>query len=187
MVLRTALELDPTYGMIVKMLALTGQRRSEVAGMQWAELDLEKGVWTIPSRRTKTRRSHAVHLTPQMTALFPDPQDGQPLVFPSARGKTFQAFSNLKKALDTASGVKGWVLHDLRRTVASGMAALGVPPHVADKVLNHQSGTISGIVAVYQRHEFLAERKLALELWSQHVENLVPKRDFGTRKVNAAA
>ena len=73
----------------------------------------------------------------------------------------------MKKRHDMASGVKDWVLHDLRRTVATGMAALGVAPHVADKILNHQSGAISGIVAVYQRHEFMAERKAAIELWSE--------------------
>jgi hypothetical protein len=65
--------------------------------------------------------------------------------------------------------VNDWTLHDLRRTVVSGMARLGVAPHVADKILNHQSGTISGVAAVYQRHEFLKERKQALELWGDHI------------------
>jgi hypothetical protein len=69
--------------------------------------------------------------------------------------------------------VKEWVLHDLRRTVVSGMAALGIAPHVADKILNHQSGTISGIATVYQRHEFLAERKAAIELWAIHISGLL--------------
>ena len=169
-VLQTCVSLPDPYGPIVRLLALTGQRRSEVAEMRWEELDLDKGLWTIPAKRTKTRRSHVVHLTPQMKALLPVRQEGQPLVFPSALGKTFQYFSAMKKRHDAASGVKGWVLHDLRRTVATGMAALGVAPHVADKILNHQSGAISGIVAVYQRHEFLAERKTAIELWSRHVE-----------------
>lgn len=141
--------------------------------MRWEELNLEKGIWTIPARRTKTKRSHVVHLTPQMQSLLPEPEEGQPLVFPSAPGKPFQYFSAMKKCHDVASGVTGWVLHDLRRTVATGMAALGVAPHVADKILNHQSGAISGIVAVYQRHEFLAERKAAIELWSGHVQNIL--------------
>jgi integrase len=159
---------DP-YGSIVMFLALTGQRRSEVANMRWEEHDLDKCLWTIPARRTKTRRSHVVHLTPQTKALLPVRQEDQPLVFPSAQGKTYEYFSAMKKRHDAVSGIKGWVLHDLRRTVATGMAALGVAPHVADKILNHQSGAISGIVAVYQRHEFMAERKAAIELWSNHV------------------
>ena len=71
------------------------------------------------------------------------------------------------------SGINNWRVHDLRRTVVSGMARLGIPPHVADKILNHQAGTISGVAAVYQRHEFLAERKSALDQWAAHVERLI--------------
>ncbi|WP_421693931.1 tyrosine-type recombinase/integrase [Aestuariivirga sp.] len=169
-VLSAAMSLPHPFGSIVKMLALTGQRRSEVAGMRWNELDLDKGIWTIPARRTKNRRAHIVHLTPPMLSLLPRAEDDQPLVFATAQGKIYQYFSITKKRLDSASGVTGWVLHDLRRTVATGMAGLGVAPHVADKILNHQSGTISGIAAIYQRHEFLAERKAASELWSQYVD-----------------
>jgi integrase len=94
-------------------------------------------------------------------------------VFATSRGKNFQAFNEAKRTLDRLCGVKGWRLHDLRRTVVSGMARLGVPPHVADKILNHQSGTISGVAAVYQRHEFLAERKEALDRWGAHVEHVI--------------
>jgi len=85
----------------------------------------------------------------------------------------FQAFSVAKREIDQLSGVVGWRLHDLRRTCVSGMARLGIAPHVADKVLNHQGGTISGVAAVYQRHDFLAERKKALEMWSTHVQRAV--------------
>ena len=87
-----------------------------------------------------------------------------------------QALPKLSKAkhlLDQLSGVTGWRLHDLRRTCVSGMAGLGVAPHVADKILNHQAGTISGVAAVYQRHEFFAERREALERWGAHVAAIV--------------
>ena len=77
--------------------------------------------------------------------------------------------------LDELSGVTGWRLHDLRRTCVSGMARLGVAPHVADKILNHQAGTISGVAAVYQRHEFLAERRKALDIWGAHVGELLKR------------
>jgi len=83
--------------------------------------------------------------------------------------KPFQKFSKAKRLLDQLSGVTGWRLHDLRRTCVSGMARLGVAPHVIDKILNHQSETISGVAAVYQRHEFIAERRAALDLWGSHV------------------
>ena len=98
---------------------------------------------------------------------------GQPYVFGTATGKRFQQFGRGKRAIDKLSGVAGWRLHDLRRTIVSGMARLGIPPHVADKILNHQAGTISGVAAVYQRHDFLAERKEALDRWGTHVEWIV--------------
>ncbi len=87
--------------------------------------------------------------------------------------RPFQDFSRHKKELDAICGVSNWRLHDLRRTCVSGMAALGIAPHVADKILNHQSGTISGVAAVYQRHEFMAERKEALVLWGSHVKSIL--------------
>jgi hypothetical protein len=86
-----------------------------------------------------------------------------------------------KARLDELSEVSDWTLHDLRRTVVSGMARLGVAPHVADKILNHQSGTISGVAAVYQRHEFMRERKKALEVWGKHVEGLSSSRSSNIR------
>ena len=73
----------------------------------------------------------------------------------------------------------GWRLHDQRRTCVSGMARLGIAPHVADKILNHQSGTISGVAAVYQRHEFLAERQAALDLWGAHIGQLLGEISHG--------
>jgi integrase len=94
-------------------------------------------------------------------------------VFATSGGKNFQSFKYAKADLDRLSGVTGWRTHDLRRTVVTGMARLGVPPHVADKILNHQSGTISGVAGVYQKHEFLAERKDALERWGRHVVNVI--------------
>ena len=94
-------------------------------------------------------------------------------VFSLSGTKPFQSFSAAKRDLDKLSGVSDWRLHDLRRTCVSGMARLGIAPHVADKVLNHQTGTISGVAAVYQRHEFLAERKVALERWGTHMALLL--------------
>ena len=94
------------------------------------------------------------------------------LVFSGDGRRVFQGYSKAKAKLDRLSGVSDWTLHDLRRTVVSGMARLGVAPHVADKILNHHSGTISGVAAVYQRHEFLRERKQALDLWGEHVLSL---------------
>ena len=96
-----------------------------------------------------------------------------PYVFSPIGNKPFQKFSKAKRLIDQLSGVTGWRLHDLRRTCVSGMARLGIAPHIADKILNHQSGTISGVAAVYQRHEFLTQRREALEWWGAHVADIV--------------
>jgi integrase len=161
------------YGGIVELLALTGQRREEVAGSTWDEFDLGQRSWTLPKVRTKNAKQHTVHLSAQAIAVLKRMKKQGPLVF-SVHGSTpFQGFSLAKRELDDMSGVKTWRLHDLRRTCVSGMARLGIPPHIADKILNHQSGTISGVAAVYQRHDFLDERNDALERWGAHVAKIV--------------
>jgi integrase len=173
LVIFAARQAGRPYGAIVELLALTGQRRNEVASMRWQELDLDKALWTIPGNRAKNGRQHVVHLSPRAIELITAQDKSRDLVFPNLLGKPFMSFPRAKQQLDQVCGVRDWVLHDLRRTVVSGMAALGIAPHVADKILNHQSGTISGIAAVYQRHEFLPERKAAIELWAIHISGLL--------------
>jgi integrase len=182
-VILAARKIGGPYGGIVELLALTGQRREEVAGLQKEELDLARRVWTIPKSRTKNAKAHAVHLSEQSMAVLKDAGQRGPYVLSLLGTKPFQEFSRAKRRLDELSGVTGWRLHDLRRTCVSGMARLGIAPHVADKILNHQTGTISGVAAVYQRHEFLAERQEALERWGIHVARIV--RDAaGERRTN---
>jgi integrase len=161
------------YGGIVELLALTGQRREEVARLQREELDLAQRVWTLPKSRTKNGKAHVVHLSKQSMAVLKRADQRGPYVFSLLGTKPFQEFSRAKRRLDQLSGVTGWRLHDLRRTCVSGMARHGIAPHVADKILNHQSGTISGVAAVYQRHEFFAERQEALERWGAHIAHIV--------------
>ena len=173
-VIKAARRIGFPFGSIVEVLALTGQRRDEVGRMGWEHLDLRRKIWVIPGEHAKNGKPHLVQLSrPVLSILDTVPKTGD-LVF-SSDGKTvFQGYSKAKTRLDSLSGVKDWTLHDLRRTVVSGMARLGVAPHVADKILNHQSGTISGVAAVYQRHEFLKERERALQLWGDHVQSLCP-------------
>jgi integrase len=172
-IILTARQIGGPYGGIVEFLALTGQRREEVARLQWEELDLARRIWTIPKSRTKNAKMHVVHLSEQALAAVKRADQRGPLVFSLLGTKPFQEFSRAKRELDQLSEVTGWRLHDLRRTCVSGMARLGVAPHVADKILNHQSGTISGVAAVYQRHQFLAERRAALDQWGAHVSQLL--------------
>jgi len=172
-VIITARTIGGPYGGIVEFLALTGQRREEVARATRVEFDIGQRTWTIPKVRTKNGKVHIVHLSRQSLAVLRSCETCPPYVFSSTGTKPFPAFSRAKRRLDELSGVTGWRLHDLRRTCVSAMARLGVPPHVADKILNHQGGTISGVAAVYQRHEFLAERREALDQWASHITQIV--------------
>lgn len=180
-VILAARKIGSPYGGVVELLALTGQRREEVAHATWGEVGLAQCVWTLPKSRTKNGKEHVVHLSRQSLAVLTREGQRDPFVFSTVNGKAFQGFAKAKRALDELSGVTGWRLHDLRRTCVSGMARLGIAPHIADKILNHQSGTISGVAAVYQRHEFLSERQDALNRWGAHVAKIVTEAQLRSK------
>jgi integrase len=175
------------YGGIVELLALTGQRREEVAQLRWDEIDLMQRRWILPKVRTKNNKEHIVPLSDPAIVLLRRFERVQPVVFATSSGKTFRTFSRSKRELDLLCGVTDWRLHDLRRTCVSGMARLGVAPHIADKILNHQTGTISGVAAVYQRHDFLAERKDALACWGAHFARIIAEASTERRDIRTAA
>jgi integrase len=187
-VILAARKIGGPYGGIVELLALTGQRREEVAGLQWEELNLAQRIWTLPKSRTKNEKAHVIHLSEQSMAVLTRADWPAPYMFSLLGTKPFQEFSRAKRRLDELSGVTGWRLHDLRRTSVSGMARLGIAPHIADKILNHQAGIISGVAAVYQRHDFLAERRAALDAWGTHVGRvLATMSDEGRTALKAVA
>lgn len=164
---------DDDFGRIVKLLLLTGQRREEVSAMAWAELDLAGAVWSLPGERTKNGRSHDVPLSAAaLSTLSAVHQvDERELVFGRGEGG-FSGFSRAKDNLDKRCGVTGWRLHDLRRTAATGMAGLGVLPHVIEAVLNHVSGHKAGVAGIYNRATYAAEKREALDKWATHVAKL---------------
>jgi integrase len=146
-------ELGFPFGPAFQLMALTGQRRGEVAAMQWSQVDLENAVWTIPASIAKNGRAHQVPLSGIALGIieaFPR-FVGSDLVFTTTGTSPISGFGRAKDRLDFSMQAGEWRLHDLRRTVASGMARLGVAPHVIEKVLNHVSGQISGVAAVYTR------------------------------------
>ena len=187
------------WGVLVRLLILTGQRRGEVAGMRWDELDLTAGTWSLPGERTKNSRPHTVPLTAEAVALLRTVKRraGATLVFEGPRQTAFSGFGKLKGSLDAAmdaaaresdKSVALWTLHDLRRTMATGMQRLGVRLEVTEALLNHVSGSRSGIVGVYQRHGWETEKAAAMRAWTAHVMalaegkltpgNVVPLRDL---------
>src|SRR5262249_15299712 len=178
-----ARKLGRAYGAIVEFLALTGQRREEVARATWDEFDLDQGLWLLQNLRTKNGKTHIVHLSDQAIDVLKQLPRQNRFALSQSTDRPFQHFSYAKRELDKLSWVRDWRLHDLRRTCVSGMARLGVPPHVADKILNHQGGTISGVAAVYQRHDFMTERKDALNRWGEHVRRILGARSSQLRRV----
>jgi integrase len=157
--------------------ALTGQRRAEVAGMTWREADLAAQLWTLPAARAKNNREHTVPL-PDLAAeiLRTLPRiDDSDLVLTLTGRVPLRAFRNIKRRLDALMppDTSSWVLHDIRRSVASGMARLGINLPVVEKLLNHVSGSFAGIVGVYQRHSFADEKRSAMAAWARHVEAIV--------------
>jgi integrase len=164
------------FGPIVRLLALTAQRRDEVARMAWPDLDLERRLWTLPRALTKADRLHEVPLSGLALEVIESlPRVGAGLLFPANRrgeARPVSGFSKAKARLDRLSGVSGWRIHDLRRTAASEMARLGHPPHVVAAILNHSPASTQGITAIYNRHRYGDEKRLALAAWGREVERI---------------
>jgi integrase len=167
----------------IKLLILTGQRREEVFDADRAEFDLEAGLWTIPGARAKNGNAHLVPLSRQAKDVLASVPEivGAPKLFPSrsdgTRGPSgfSKMLSRVRSAVETelGGGVEDWRLHDLRRTLATGLQRLGIKLEVTEAVLNHISGTRSGLVGVYQRHDYLQEKRHALDAWGSEVERIV--------------
>jgi integrase len=174
---------DDDFGRIVRLLILLGSRRAEVGGMCWSELD-ENGNWTIPAARSKNARAHTLPLVEtaaRIIAEVPQVVDRDQL-FGERAGYGFANWAKAKHLLDARCGVSSWVLHDLRRSCATGMANIGVQPHIIEQILNHQSGHKAGVAGIYNRSSYEREVRAALALWADHVNALITG---GARKVVA--
>ena len=169
------------FGPTVRLLILTGQRRDEVGGLVWDELDLDGAVWTLPAARSKNRREHTIPLAPAAVEILRAQTHFEDSAFvfspgerpPSGFAKAKERLDKRVAQLNNGEPVAHWTLHDLRRTAASGMARLGVDLPVIEKVLNHVSGSFAGIVGIYQRHDFAQEKRGALGAWAAHVGAVV--------------
>lgn len=168
---------DDSFGKIVRLLILTGQRRGEVAALEsgW----VADGAITFPPHITKNGEEHTIPLTTQAQATISSPPTTSStansyLLFPSSKtGTVITGWAKLKEALDKRSGVKHWTLHDLRRTFSTRCAELGVAPHIIERCLNHLTGSISPLARRYNRHTYLEEMRTAFDLWDQHISRLL--------------
>lgn len=174
-------ECHPCFGPIVRLLILTGQRREEVCGMHWQELDRAERLWTLPGQRTKNSEFNTIPLN-QLAMIELDrlaggekwPRNGR--VFATASGAGFAGYHKGKMKLDSAieetegEPLPPWRLHDLRRTLATNFQRLGVRFEVTEAVLNHVSGSRAGVAGVYQRHDWKEEKRHALDDWNKHLD-----------------
>jgi integrase len=169
---------NETFHQIVACLILTGQRRGEIASLQWDYVDTVDRLITLPAETTKNRRTHRFPYSDQLARIIANIPNTGAYLFPAARlardtTTTFNGWGRPKARLDHECDVHGWTLHDLRRTFSSNMAKLGIQQVVVEKLLNHVSGgTQSPIAQVYNRHQYLDEMRQAILLWDQHVTSL---------------
>jgi integrase len=185
---RAADGLGYPFGPCIQLLVLLGQRRAEVGAMRWSELNSELTSWVLPPSRTKNKRVHVIPISSAARAILQSVPRfvGSDFVFTTNGAKPVTGFAVAKAKIDRAivPALAPWVLHDLRRSVASGLAAFGTQQPVVEKILNHVSGSFVGVAAVYQRYSYRSEMAEALEAWGAFVLTLVDPHYSGSQ--NAA-
>lgn len=171
-VYRRAEEIGYPYGSIVQLLILTGQRRGEIAALRrsW----IEKDLIVFPAGFTKNKREHRCPLSARAQKLIASLPDIGDVLFPARGGSggSFNGWGKAKERFDKLLEVSPYTLHDLRRTFSSNLARLGTPIHVTEKLLNHVSGTVTGVAAIYNRYSYLDEMRAALALHDEHLAKL---------------
>jgi integrase len=169
---------DDDFGRIVRLLILTGCRREEIGGLRWSEVNLDTGIMTIPGERTKNHRTLELTLPAAALEILPPRRPGRDNVF--GKMKPFSAWSFATMVLKSriiereGKSLAPWTLHDLRRTMRSGLSKLGVQPHIAELVINHVK---SGVEAIYDRHKYQREIENALARWAEHVQGVIEGRE----------
>jgi integrase len=160
---------DTDYGRIVRLILLTGCRRDEIGGLKWSEIDTEARTITLPRERTKNGKEHIVPLTDAALAIITNIERGdRDYVFGRTLTRGFSGWSRCKAQLNKIAKLKEpWTLHDLRRTVRTGLGKLGVQPHIAEAVLNHLPPRL---IRTYDRNTYMAEKRTALDTWAAHLK-----------------
>jgi integrase len=170
--------LAPQYRALTRLLILLGQRLREVGGLRWSELSPDLSTWVLPGSRVKNGREHRLMLPEAAREIIRAvPKTSDTYVLSLGADEPLESYSRAKRRLDDLAGVTEWTWHDLRRTCASGLQRLAVPLPVTERILNHASGSISGIASIYHRHTFDAEAREALERWADRVARLVEGKE----------
>ena len=163
----------PVFGTIVRLCILLGQRRSEIGSLRWDWIDGELLTITFPPEIIKNNRTHVIPYGQMAEAIFATiPRQGDYLFPGRDDNPTFQGWSKAKRALDLASGVTGWTIHDLRRVFSTRIAQHTLP-HVLERILNHSAGEISGVAKIYNQYQYMEEMRQAFELWEKRLTEIV--------------
>jgi integrase len=170
-------KLKPYYRDALRLLLLTGARKQEISELRWDEI--KDAAIHLEGERTKTGKAHLIPLSSPAREIIDKIERHGDHLFRTIIGRPITNWSGAKLTLDKLSGVNGWIIHDLRRTAATGLQKLGVPLPVTESILGHTSGSRSGIVGIYQRHDYAPEKAAALEAWGAHVMALVEGREPG--------
>jgi integrase len=170
---------DNNFGAIIKILMLTGQRLGEIAGLRWTEIDFGRELISLPSERTKNKRPHDIPMGRSVKEILQahPRRDEREFVFAQRRGSASGGWGPLKRALDERGDLPHWTIHDIRRSVATGMADIGIQPHIIEAVLNHVGGHKAGVAGIYNRATYAQEKVLALARWDEHIRSIVEKRE----------
>jgi len=162
---------DGDYDRIIRLLILTGCRKSEVGGMRWSEFNHDRTAWTIPASRAKNAKAYTLPLPDMFWNIIErmEPRDGTDNLF-GCSNRGFRNWTHPKKALDKRSGIADWTHHDLRRTFRTGLGKLGIPSHIAELCINHRRG---GVQAVYDKYSYEGEIGVALKRWADHVAGII--------------
>lgn len=165
------------FGCVVQLLIATGQRRNEVAGLRWDELDLDRATWLLSGQRNKSGRLHRIPLNRIAIRILQGiPRRHSTLVFPARNNRNpISGFSKWKVRIDSLSDVKGWRLHDLRRTFRTEIERLRVPWVVGERILNHNNLAQGSLAATYNQYDYWEEASLAMDRWAVELERIVSK------------
>lgn len=188
LVWKHAPDTHPCFGPIVRLLIVTGQRREEVSSLAWEELDQSERMWTLPGDRAKNGEPNRIPLNDLAMSVLDSaagratwPKRGK--VFATSTGGGFTGYHKGKEkldrliAVDRGEALQPWRLHDLRRTLATGFQRLGVRFEVTEAVLNHVGGSRAGVAGIYQRHDWKAEKRDAMDLWNDHIVSALARNE----------
>jgi integrase len=167
----------PVFGSIIRLCILLGQRRSEIGSLRWHWIDTARRTITFPPEVIKNNRTHVIPYGPMAEAILESVPHRAEYLFPGRdRNATFQGWAKCKLALDRASGVSGYTIHDLRR-VFSTRVAEHTAPHVLERILNHSTGEISGVAKIYNVYSYMDEMRAAINTWEQRLTALLNRSD----------